>query len=114
MHGTIPLEEDVIGLCSNPPDKAVAPCREENSQRQALERTQPGLPPGIGHTRTRTHDHRRHGAIPLCAALNYLEGKLPWRTELRHTHAERLRFLRQIDRETPKDLQLWPSGTSAT
>lgn len=66
---------DVIGLYLNPPDKALVLCCDEKSQCQALERTQPGLPLGIGHIRTRTHDYKRHGTITLFAALNYLDGK---------------------------------------
>jgi transposase len=71
-----------------------------------LERTQPGLPLGIGEIRTKTHDYARHGTITLFAALNYLDGKLIARTEEQHTHVEWLRFLKQIDRETPKELDL--------
>ena len=97
---------DVIGLYLNPPDKALVLCCDEKSQCQALERTQPGLPLGIGHIRTRTHDYIRHGTITLFAALNYLDGKILSRTEARHTHVEWLRFLKQIERETPQDLDL--------
>ena len=97
---------DVVGLYLDPPSKALVLCCDEKSQCQALERTQPGLPLGIGHIRTQTHDYRRHGTITLFAALNYLEGKIISRTEPRHTHVEWLRFLKQIDRETPKDLDL--------
>jgi hypothetical protein len=59
-----------------PPDEALVLWCDEKSQCQALERTQPGLPLGIGHIRTKTHDYKRHGTITLFAALNYLEGKL--------------------------------------
>ena len=97
---------DVIGLYLDPPDQALVLCCDEKSQCQALERTQPGLPLGIGHIRTKTHDYKRHGTITLFAALNYLEGKLITRTETRHTHVEWLRFLKQIDRETPKELAI--------
>lgn len=97
---------DVIGLYLNPPDQALVLCCDEKSQCQALERTQPGLPLGIGHIRTQTHDYKRHGTITLFAALNYLEGKLITRTEQRHTHVEWLRFLKQIDREAPKTLAI--------
>jgi transposase len=97
---------DVIGLYLNPPEKALILCCDEKSQCQALERTQRGLPLGIGHIRTQTHDYRRHGTITLFAALDYLEGKLLSRTEVRHTHVEWLRFLKQIDRETPKKLEV--------
>jgi transposase len=97
---------DVIGLYLDPPDKALVLCCDEKSQCQALERTQPALPLGIGHIRTKTHDYIRHGTITLFAALNYLDGKIISRTEKRHTHVEWLRFLKQLDRDTPKDLEL--------
>jgi transposase len=48
----------------------------------------------------------RHGTITLFAALSYLEGKIISRTEQSHTHIEWLRFLKQIDRETPRELDL--------
>jgi transposase len=97
---------DVIGLYLDPPDKALVFCCDEKSQCQALERTQPGLPLGIGHIRTKTHDYIRHGTTTLFAALDYLEGKIIKRTEARHTHVEWLRFLKQIDRETPRGLAI--------
>ncbi|MFQ5492145.1 MAG: IS630 family transposase [Phycisphaerae bacterium] len=97
---------DVIGLYLNPPDKALVLCCDEKSQCQALERTQPALPLGPGRLRTRTHDYIRHGTITLFAALNYLDGKIISRTERRHTHVEWLRFLKQIDRQTPEELDL--------
>jgi transposase len=97
---------DVIGLYLNPPDKAIVLCCDEKSQCQALERTQPGLPLGIGHIRTKTHDYKRHGTVTLFAALNYLDGKLISRYDEKHTHVEWLRFLKQINRETPRDMAL--------
>jgi transposase len=97
---------DVIGLYLDPPERALVLCCDEKSQCQALERTQPGLPLGVGEIRTKTHDYKRHGTITLFAALDYLDGKLIARTEEQHTHVQWLRFLKQIDRETPKDLDL--------
>lgn len=97
---------DVIGLYLNPPEKALVLCCDEKSQCQALERSQPGLPLGMGHVKTKTHDYIRHGTVTLFAALNYLEGKIIARTESVHTHVEWLRFLKQIDRETPAHLDL--------
>ena len=97
---------DVIGLYLDPPEKAVVLCCDEKTQCQALERTQPGLPLGIGHIRTQTHDYYRHGTICLFAAMSYLEGKLIYRTEKKHTHVEWLRFLKQIQREVPQDLDV--------
>jgi transposase len=97
---------DVIGLYLDPPAKALVLCCDEKSQCQALERTQLGLPLAPKRPRTMTHDYTRHGTVTLFAALNALEGKLIARTEARHTHVEWLRFLKQIDRETPKDLDI--------
>jgi transposase len=97
---------DVIGLYLHPPQKALVLCCDEKSQCQALERTQPGLPLGIGHIRTRTHDYTRHGTLTLFAALDYLAGKVLSATAPSHTHAEWLAFLKQIDRQTPPELDL--------
>lgn len=97
---------DVIGLYLHPPEKALVLCCDEKSQCQALERTQPGLPLGIGHIRTRTHDYTRHGTITLFAALSYLDGKILSQTAPRHTHQEWLAFLKHLDAQTPPALQL--------
>ncbi len=97
---------DIIGLYLNPPDKALVFCCDEKSQCQALERTQPGLPLGVGHIRTRTHDYIRHGTVTLFAALSYLDGKILSRTAEQHTHKEWLAFLKVIDRETPVGLEI--------
>ena len=97
---------DVTGLYLDPPAKALVLCCDEKSQRQALERTQLGLPLAPKRPRTMTHDYTRHGTVTLFAALNAIEGKLIARTEARHTHVEWLRFLKQIDRETPKNLDI--------
>jgi transposase len=97
---------DVIGLYLNPPDRALVLCCDEKSQCQALERTQLGLPLAPKRPRTMTHDYVRHGTITLFAALEQMTGKLIPRTEASHTHVEWLRFLKQIDRETPRDLGL--------
>lgn len=95
---------DVIGLYLDPPAKALVLCCDEKSQCQALERTQLALAPK--RPATMMHDYKRHGTITLFAALNALEGRLIARTEKRHTHVEWLRFLKQIDRQTPKDLDV--------
>jgi transposase len=97
---------DVIGLYLDPPDKALVLCCDEKSQCQALERTQPGLPLGIGHIRTATHDYIRHGTVTLFAALNYLEGKIVSMLAAQHRHQEWLKFLKRIDRQTPKEFDL--------
>jgi transposase len=97
---------DIIGLYLNPPEKALVLCCDEKSQCQALERTQPGLPLGVGHIRTQTHDYIRHGTVTLFAALSYLDGKILHQTKGRHTHKEWLQFLKHLETETPANLEL--------
>jgi putative transposase len=53
---------DVVGLYLNPPDKALVLCVDEKSQVQALERTQPVLPMGLGYVQGVTHDYYRYGS----------------------------------------------------
>ena len=97
---------DVVGLYLNPPDKALVLCVDEKSQIQALDRTQPGLPMKKGRCGTMTHDYKRNGTTCLFAALNVLDGKVIGTCYPRHRHEEFLRFLRQINRETPSDMNL--------
>src|SRR3990172_3276048 len=97
---------DIVGLYMNPPDKAVVLCADEKSQIQALDRTQPGLPMKKGRCGTATHDYKRNGTTTLFAALNVLEGKVIGECMPRHRHQEFLKFLRQIDREFPKQVEL--------
>ncbi len=97
---------DVVGLYVNPPDKALVLCVDEKSQIQALDRTQPGLPMKRGRCGTMTHDYVRHGTTTLFAALNVAEGKVIGGCFERHRHEEFLKFLRQIDRQTPPELAL--------
>ena len=51
-------------------------CVDEKSGIQALERTQPMLPLGLGYVEGVTHDYRRHGTITLFAALDTANGKV--------------------------------------
>jgi transposase len=97
---------DVVGLYLNPPEKALILCVDEKSQVQALDRTQPGLPMKKGRCGTMTHDYKRNGTTCLFAALNVLEGTVIGSCYPRHRNVEFLKFLRQIDRETPTDLDL--------
>jgi transposase len=97
---------DVVGLYLHPPDRALVLCVDEKTQIQALQHTQPGLPLKRGRAGTYTHDYRRHGTTTLFAALNILEGTVIGTCLPRHRHQEFLTFLRQIDRETPPDVDL--------
>lgn len=97
---------DVVGLYLDPPDKAIVLCVDEKSQIQALDRTQPGLPMKRGRCGTMTHDYKRNGTTTLFAALNVLDGKVTAECLPRHRHQEFLRFLRRLDREYSKRLDL--------
>jgi transposase len=97
---------DVVGLYLNPPDRAMVLCVDEKSQIQALDRTQPGLPLKKGRCGTITHDYKRHGTTTLFAALSMLDGCVIGDCMPRHRHQEFIRFLKQIDAETPAELEL--------
>jgi len=79
---------------------------DEKTQIQALDRTQPKLQLKPGQIERRTHDYKRHGTTSLYAALNILNGEVIGRITQRHRAKEFLDFLRQIDRETPKEQDL--------
>ena len=98
--------EDIVGLYLSPPEHALVLCCDEKSQIQALDRTQPGLPLKKGRAQTMTHDYKRNGTATLFAALSVLDGRVIGQCQQRHTHAEWLKFLKKIDRETPRDKTL--------
>ncbi len=98
--------EDIVGLYMSPPEHTLVLCVDEKSQVQALDRTQPGLPLKKGRAATMTHDYKRNGTTTLFAALNVLDGQVIGQCQQRHTHAEWLKFLKKIDRQTPKDKAL--------
>jgi transposase len=97
---------DVVGLYLNPPDKAMVFCFDEKSQVQALDRTQPSLPMKPGRAGTMTHDYKRHGTTTLFAALNVVTGNVIGKCFDRHRHDEFLRFLRLVDTQVPRGLQI--------
>ncbi len=79
---------------------------DEKSQVQALDRTQPSLPMTPGRAGTMTHDYKRNGTTTLFAALDVLSGSVISQCLPRQRHIEFLTFLRTIDREVPKGLQI--------
>ena len=97
---------DVVGLYLNPPEKALVLCVDEKSQIQALDRTQPSLPMKRGRAGTMTHDYKRNGTTTLFAALSTLDGSVIGQCLPRHRHQEFLKFLRTLDRELPRGLEL--------
>jgi transposase len=97
---------DIVGLYLDPPDKALVFSVDEKSQIQALDRTQPGLPMKKGRAGTMTHDYKRHGTTTLFAALDVASGKVIGQCMKRHRHQEWLKFLRRIDAETARHLDV--------
>jgi transposase len=96
----------IVGLYLNPPDKALVLCVDEKSQIQALERTQPILPMGLGYAEGVTHDYFRHGTVTLFAALDIVTGGVISQCKPRHRHQEFLSFLKHLDGNTPAAMEL--------
>lgn len=92
---------DVAGLYLNPPDKALVLSVDEKSQIQALDRTAPLLPLRPGIPARQTRDYKRYGTATLFTALSMLDGKVIGKCMPRHRSIEFVRFLTQIDRQTP-------------
>jgi putative transposase len=97
---------DIVGLYLNPPDHALVLCVDEKSQIQALNRTQPVLPMGLGYVEGVTHDYVRHGTTTLFAALDIATGTVFAECKPRHRHQEFLTFLRDLDACVPPDLDV--------
>lgn len=97
---------DIVGLYLNPPDHVLVLCADEKSSIQALDRTQKSLPIYPGRLGTMTHDYKRNGTTTLFAAIELAEGQLIGTCMKKHRHQEWIKFLKLIDRETPKDLDL--------
>ena len=103
------LEEkgrDVVGLYLNPPDRALVLCLDEKSQIQALDRPAPLLPLRPGLPERQTHDDERHGTTTLFAAFHILTGKVIGQCLARHRRREFVKFLAQVEKEVPPQLDL--------
>lgn len=97
---------NVVALYLNPPEGAVVLSVDENSQIQALDRTQASLPMKPGRAGTMTHDYKPNGTTTLFAALNVLTGVTLGKCLPRHRNGEFLTFLRLIDRSIDKGMQV--------
>ena len=97
---------DIVGLYLHPPDHALVLCVDEKNQIQALNRTQPVLPMGLGYVEGVTHDYVRHGTTTLFAALDIANGKVFTACKPRHRHQEFLSFLRHLDHNVPAAYQV--------
>lgn len=98
--------QDVIGLYVDPPERAVVFSFDEKTQIQALDRTQPSLPLKAGRARTMTHDYKRNGTVDLFAALDVATGRVLTQTRKRHTGNDVLAFFKEIDKSTPRRLDI--------
>ena len=97
---------DVCGLYLDPPEKAIVLCLDEKTSIQALDHTQPSLPMKKGRGETMTHDYKRNGTTTLFAALEVATGKVIGSCVDRHRHEEFLVFLKTIEKEVPKGLEV--------
>lgn len=97
---------DVLGLYLNPPERAVVLCVDEKSQIQALDRTAPILPMLPGTPQRATHDYKRAGTSSLYAALDITTGKVIGSLHARHRAIEFKKFLQNIDRAVPTELDV--------
>lgn len=77
---------------------------DEKSQIQALNRTQPVLPMGLGYVEGVTRDYVRHGTTTLFAALEVATRTVFTDCKPRHRHQEFLGFLKRIEQAIPEHL----------
>jgi transposase len=97
---------DVVGLYLDPPERALVLSVDEKSQIQALDRSQPVLPILPGTPARMSHDYIRNGTTSLFAALDVASGKVIGDLHARHRALEFKKFLDQLDREAPAELEV--------
>jgi len=97
---------DIVGLYLSPPENAIVLGVDEKTQIQALERTQPMLPLGLGYVEGVTHDYERHGTTTLFAALDIANGAVLAQCKRRHRHQEYLAFLKHVEQNVPQKLDV--------
>ncbi|RDG33466.1 IS630 family transposase [Streptomyces corynorhini] len=95
---------DVVGLCLDPPERALVFCVDEKSRIQALDRSQPVLRMMPGVPQRVTHDYVRVGTTTLFEALDVATGKVIGSPHRRHRAEECKKFLIKLDREVPDGL----------
>jgi len=97
---------DIVGLYLNPPDAAMVFAVDEKPQIQALDRTAPILPLLPTTPQRASHDYVRNGTLDLFAALDVAGGTVITDLRSSHTTDDFVRFLNQINREVPDDLDV--------
>lgn len=97
---------DVIGLYLKPPTNAVVFCVDEKTAIQALDRLDPVLPLSPGRAERHGFEYFRHGTLSLYAALNTQTGSVLGKTASKHTSAEFVAFLAELEASQPKDKEI--------
>ena len=97
---------DVIGLYLKPPTNAVVFCVDEKTAIQALDRLDPVLPLSPGRAERHGFEYFRHGTLSLYAALNTQSGAVLGKTAARHTSAEFVAFLAELEASQPQNQEL--------
>lgn len=97
---------DIVGLYLSPPKNAMVLCVDEKSQIQALDRTQPILPMGLGYVEGVTHDYIRHGTTTLFAALDIVTGGVIAECKKKHRHQDFIGFLKYVEQQVPNNLEI--------
>lgn len=91
---------DVVGLYMNPRERVLVLCCDVNGHVHMPNRTQPVVDGALAS------DHGRHALTSLLPALKKLEGTVISGCQDRHHHEDWFKFLRLVDRQTPRHLQL--------
>jgi len=97
---------DIIGLYMNPPEHAAVFCVDEKTAIQALDRLDPVLPLSPGRAEKHGFEYYRHGTLSLYAALDVTTGQVMGKTAARHTSAEFISFLAEIEKKTPAEKEI--------
>lgn len=97
---------DVIGLYLKPPTNAVVFCVDEKTAIQALDRLDPVLPLSPGRAERHGFEYFRHGTLSLYAALDTKTGTVLGKTADKHTSAEFVAFLAELEASQPQDKEL--------
>jgi hypothetical protein len=79
---------------------------DENTQCEALDRTQPSLPMKPGRASTMTHDYRRHGTVDPFAEMNLGTGEILHDVRDTHTGRDVLALFKWIDLQVPAYLDI--------
>jgi hypothetical protein len=89
---------NIVGLYMYPPENAIVICIDENTQIQALDRTQPELPLRAGNPRRQTATYKRNGTVSLIDATAVNTGEVTAKT-IDSNNAENFhKFLKSLDR----------------